>query len=161
MGTWNDKTKFWSETLRIVILAGLSVIGVYYIVDPLKNKTSYKAELDKERLALKSTLIDDFLSKSHKYSAISFDALNGDAKAIDMYQNEVGDAYNNSVNRLSLYFSDNTKIQNFLIDIRSTDSLLYQCFKLNAPKVEWEPIRKKLKAQQLLVAKESLTSLGF
>jgi len=161
MGTWNDRKKFWSETSRTILLACLGVLCVYFIVDPLKNETLYEAELNKERIALKSALIDNFLSKGHQYAAIAFDALNGDPSSITLYQNEAGDNYNDLVNRMSLYFSENHQIQMELLEMRSTDSLLYQCFKNKMQKNEWDPIRKKLKQQQISIAKKALSAIGF
>src|SRR5437868_7815103 len=141
METWSDKTKFWSETIRIILLAIFGVLGVYFIVDPLKNKTSYEAELGKERLLLKATIIDNFLSKSHKYTAIAFDACNGDTASIRLFQGDDGDNYDDLLNRMSVYFRSNTELQTEIKNIMQVKSSLYGCFKRHANKDEWEPIR--------------------
>lgn len=156
MKIWSDSRKFWAESIRTIILAGLGVLGVYLIVEPLKNKRAYEAELDKERLSIKSKLIDQFLNSSHKFTAIASDACNGDPGAMQQYENELRDIYTNDRTRLSLYFTKDDTIQKELASIYKLDSLLHRYCKDGASVDLWEPVRSELKSRHLKLVQRAM-----
>lgn len=162
MSKWSDARKFWSETIRTMAFAILGTIGLYCVVSRLNNQRAYEAELDKEKLSIRSSAIDQFLNESHKFTAIASDALRtGSPESIDGYENRKRDPYTQSLMKIRLFFANDSEINGMIDKINLLDRQLHNFMKVETRKKEdWEPVRQQLKAAHHKLAERVLSGLG-
>lgn len=97
--------KFRLETLRIVLLTSLGAGVTWLVVDPLHRRDAYAAQIEGERLRVRSAIVDNFVSSASDYTAETFDVLmktgNEDIKA---WEGELIDNYREHGSRMAVHF---------------------------------------------------------
>lgn len=156
MAKWDDSSKFVAETLRTVVFALTGGVLAYLILDPIKAKTAYQAEIDKEKLLVKTRLVNDFLNRSYMYTSVAADAYNGKEPQKTLYNGDIYDQYRDQRNRMEIYFKGDIHAKLVTTDLLN-DSLRNNMGKLAYD--EWELIRKRFKEQNNDIAREALKQL--
>lgn len=68
-GDWADQNKFWSDTIRAIVLGVLGTFLVATVIESLKNDIAYAAEKEKAKLALRINIIKDFTETSYHFTS--------------------------------------------------------------------------------------------
>lgn len=153
---WDEKRKFMAETIRTVVFAVAGAIIAYLILDPIKAKSAYQAQIDREKLIIKTQLVNEFLNKSFMYVSIAADAYNHKEPQTTLYNGSVYDNYSDLRNRMEIYFSG--KIFNQLVATdKLNDSMRNNMDKL--PFDQWQVIQQRFKKQNNIIAREALNQL--
>ncbi|MEM6686047.1 MAG: hypothetical protein AAF617_09715, partial [Bacteroidota bacterium] len=141
MKDWNEQTKFWAETLRIIILAVVGGFIAFTWLDPNERKKeyelNYEAEIDKQKLLIRTDVIDSFFKSSYMYTSILHDRLDGEDVDSDEFE-KVYDDYRSQQNLIKIYFQNIKDVDTKLSEIKALTDKLFDLRKDSLrKKSEW------------------------
>ena len=166
MDDWNTKTKFWAETLRIIIIGIIGGWIAHTYLDPQKRNAEatvrYKAELAKQKLVIQTKIIDEFFDLSYSYTTNIYDLLN---KEEDVDKDKIEsfyDDYRSVQNLVGIYFKDLDSVDIKLKKIEQTTNALFKYTKDKlSVREQWNPVRDELKRQNNELGVYILKELNF
>jgi hypothetical protein len=164
-----EKTKFWWETSRTIVLGVAAFAVTWLMVKPSERHTEYSAFLEKTRVEMRRSVVDDFCKTSYAYTDITYKALRAknEATGADIKTNSnviawmgiMTEAYDSDRNRLLVYFGDDLEPQ--IKEAKDQWDKLKVDFDKNVPKERWEVDRQRLKDINNNLARLALKKLDL
>ncbi len=159
MAEWSDSTTFAYETARTIALAIIGGFVAYWILDPQERELAYSAEIDKAKLTIATSVVDEFLAAAYQYTSIAYDACLGKQPERTEYGGKTYDEYRATINRLSVYLDSKSSLEPHFDTVKAANDAFRDVCDQSNNETEWEPLRTKLKDTHNELAKHALAAI--